>query len=151
MQPAFADESPIDPFNFWKGADFKLKIRKVDGYWNYDKSEFATPNTLGDYDDDRLEQIWKEGYSLAEFEDAKNFKTYEKLKGRLDLVLGKTNPTVKFDAETLEEERPLEDLSEGKTNWGKEVSDFREKAVAASPIEDEEDTMSFFAKLAEED
>ena len=65
--------------------------------------------------------------------------------------MGKTNPTVKFDAETLEEERPLEDLSEGKSNWGKEVSDFREKAVAASPIEDEEDTMSYFAKLAEED
>ena len=150
MQPAFADESPIDPFNFWKGADFKLKIRKVDGYWNYDKSEFAQPNTLGDFDDERLEQIWKEGYSLAEFEDSKNFKTYEKLKGRLDLVLGKTNPTVKFDAETLEEESPLEDLSEGK-NWGKEVSDFREKAVAASPLEDEEDTMSYFAKLAEED
>ena len=150
MQPAFADETPIDPFNFWKGADFKLKIRKVDGYWNYDKSEFAQPNTLGDFDDDRLEQIWKEAYSLAEFEDSKNFKTYEKLKARLDLVLGKTNPTVKFDAETLEEESPLEDLSEGK-NWGKEVSDFREKAVAASPLEDEEDTMSYFAKLAEED
>ena len=150
MQPAFADETPIDPFNFWKGADFKLKIRKVDGYWNYDKSEFAAPNTLGDFDDERLEEIWKEGYSLAEFEDSKNFKTYEKLKARLDLVLGKTNPTVKFDAETLEEESPLEDLSEGK-NWGKEVSDFREKAVAASPLEDEEDTMSYFAKLAEED
>ncbi len=149
MQPAFADETPIDPFNFWKGADFKLKIRKVDGYWNYDKSEFAAPNTLGDFDDERLEEIWKEGYSLAEFEDSKNFKTYEKLKARLDLVLGKTNPTVKFDAETLEEESPLEDLSEGK-NWGKEVSDFREKAVAASPLEDEEDTMSYFAKLAEE-
>ena len=152
MQPAFADETPIDPFNFWKGADFKLKIRKVDGYWNYDKSEFASPNTLGDYDDERLEQIWKEAYSLAEFESAKNFKTYEDLKKRLDLVLGKSTPTVKFDAETLEEENTLEDLSEGRgNNWGKEVSDFREKAVAASPIEDEEDTMSYFAKLAEED
>ena len=150
MQPQFEDETPMNPFDLWEGADFKIKVRKVDGYWNYDKSEFAQPNTLGDYDDDRLEQIWKEGYSLAEFEDAKNFKTYEKLKGRLDLVLGKTNPTVKFDADTLEEESPLEDLSEGK-NWGKEVSDFREKAVAASPIEDEEDTMSYFAKLAEED
>jgi hypothetical protein len=107
---------------------------------------------LGDYDDERLEQIWKEGYSLAEFESAKNFKTYEDLKKRLDLVLGKSTPTVKFDAETLEEENTLEDLSEGRgNNWGKEVSDFREKAVAASPIEDEEDTMSYFAKLAEED
>ena len=54
MQPAFADETPIDPFNFWKGADFKLKIRKVEGYWNYDKSEFAAPSTLGNFDDDKL-------------------------------------------------------------------------------------------------
>ena len=93
MQPAFADETPIDPFNFWKGADFKLKIRKVDGYWNYDKSEFAPPNTLGDYDDARLEQIWKEGYSLADFEDPKNFKSYDPLKARLSLVLGNTVST----------------------------------------------------------
>ena len=57
MEPAFADETPVNPFDFWEGADFKLKLRKVDGYWNYDKSEFATPNTLGDFDDDRLEQI----------------------------------------------------------------------------------------------
>ena len=148
MQPAFADETPIDPFHFWKGADFKLKIRKVDGYWNYDKSEFATPSTLGGFDDERLEKIWKEGHSLAEFEDSKNFKTYEKLKERLDLVLGKSNSTVaKFDAETLEDESSTSQAE----NWGKEVSDFREKAVAASPLENEEDTLSYFAKLAEED
>ena len=80
MQHAFADETPLDPFNFWKGADFKLKIRKVDGYWNYDKSEFAAAATLEGFDDDKLESIWKEGYSLAEFEDSKNFKSYEDLK-----------------------------------------------------------------------
>ena len=145
MQPAFADETPLDPFNFWKGADFKLKIRKVDGYWFYDKSEFAAPATLGDFDDDKLESIWKEGYSLAEFEDSKNFKSYEDLKKRLDLVLGRTAPTV-----AAFEEAPLEDLSEGK-NWGKEVSDFREKAVASSPVEDGEATLSYFAQLAEEE
>ena len=89
MQPAFADETPVDPFNFWKGADFKLKIRKVDGYWNYDKSEFAAPGTLGNFDDDKLESIWKEGHSLADFEDPKNFKSYEQLQARLNLVLGK--------------------------------------------------------------
>ena len=148
MQPAFEDETPVNPFDLWKGADFKLKIRKVDGYWNYDKSEFATPSTLGGFDDERLEKIWKEGHSLAEFEDSKNFKTYEKLKERLDLVLGKSNSTVaKFDAETLEDESSTSQAE----NWGKEVSDFREKAVAASPLENEEDTLSYFAKLAEED
>ena len=157
MQPAFADETPIDPFNFWKDADFKLKIRKVDGYWNYDKSEFATPNTLGDFDDDRLEQIWKQGYSLAEFEDPKNFKTYEQLKSRLNLVLGNAAAPARID-------ESLEDESEGRgsfnspditpsnqPDWASEVKDFREKAVAAAPAEDTEDTLSYFAKLAEED
>ncbi len=147
MQPAFADESPVDPFNFWKGADFKLKIRKVEGYWNYDKSEFAAPGTLGNFDDDKLESIWKEGHSLADFEDPKNFKSYEQLQARLNLVLGKTGSSPVINEE--EEEvfaKPMPSES-----WGKEVSDFREKAVAASPVDDEEDAMSYFAKLAEED
>ena len=156
MQPAFADETPLDPFNFWKGADFKLKIRKVDGYWNYDKSEFAAPGTLGDFDDDKLESIWKQGYSLAEFEDAKNFKSYEQLKARLDLVLGRTAPAARPIDESLEDE------SEGRgsfnspditpsnqPDWGAEVKDFR-KATASSPVEDDVD-LSYFAKLAEED
>ena len=144
MQPAFADESPLDPFNLWKGGNFKVKIRKVDGYWNYDKSEFATPETLGGFDDDQLEEIWKKAYSLAEFEAPKNFKSYEDLKKRLSTVLGgaptRTAPVVD---ESQEEVRPA--------NWGKEVSDFREKAVASSPVNAEEDTLSYFASLAEED
>tara|TARA_B100001250_G_scaffold406340_1_gene425213 strand:- start:18 stop:923 length:906 start_codon:yes stop_codon:yes gene_type:complete len=142
MQPAFADETPLDPFNFWKGADFKLKIRKLDGYWNYDKSEFAAPATLGDFSDDKLEKIWEQSYSLAEFEAPKNFKSYEDLKKRLDLVLGKSAAPTVVD-ESQEEVTPQ--------NWGKEVSDFREKAVAASPVSDSEDTLSYFAQLAEED
>ena len=94
MQPAFQDETPVDPFNFWTGADFKLKIRKVDGYWNYDKSEFAFPDVLGGFlMDDKLENIWGQAYSLAEFEDSKNFKSYEQLQQCLNLVLGKTAPT----------------------------------------------------------
>jgi len=149
MQPAFADETPLDPFNFWKGADFKLKIRKVEGYWNYDKSEFAAPSTLGNFDDDKLEGIWNEGYSLAEFEDTKNFKSYEQLQARLNLVLGKTSnasaPAIREDEEEVfAKPEPVE-------NWGKEVSDFRQTAVASSPVEDEDDTLSYFAKLAEED
>ena len=158
MQPAFADETPIDPFNFWKGADFKLKIRKVEGYWNYDKSEFASPSTLGNFEDDKLESIWNQAYSLAEFEDPKNFKSYEQLQARLNLVLGKgAAPAPRVD-------ESLEDESEGRgsfndpditpsnqPDWGTEVSNFREKAVAASPVADEDDTLSYFAKLAEED
>ena len=157
MQPAFADETPVDPFNFWKGADFKLKIRKVDGYWNYDKSEFAAPGTLGNFDDDKLESIWKEAHSLADFEDPKNFKSYEQLQARLNLVLGKgAAPAPRVD----EQDEAVFDTPSGGFNdpditpsksWGQEVSDFREKAVASSPVQDEDDTLSYFAKLAEED
>ena len=145
MQPAFADETPLDPFNFWKGADFKVKIRKVDGYWNYDKSEFAAPATLGGFSDEELEGIWKKGYSLAEFEDAKNFKSYEQLKARLSLVLGKSSPRPAPVAVDESEEEVVP------ANWGKEVSDFREKVSTASPSADSEDTLSYFASLAEED
>jgi len=147
MQPAFADESPIDPFNFWKGADFKLKIRKVDGYWNYDKSEFAAPKVLGSFDDDKLESIWKEGYSLAEFEAEKNFKSYEDLQKRLNLVLGKgaapVRPNLGVDSEEYEP----------KPSGGFNDSDIAglKSAVASSPVEDSEDTLSYFAKLAGED
>ena len=144
MQPAFADETPIDPFNFWKGADFKLKIRKVDGYWNYDKSEFDAPHTLGNFDDKRLESIWKEGYSLAEFENPKNFKTYEQLKTRLNLVLGNTAPVARPVDESFEDVKP------DTQDWASEVKDFREKAVASAPAEDNVE-LSYFAKLAEED
>ena len=146
MQPAFADEKALDPFNFWEGADFKLKIRKVDGYWNYDKSEFAAPKPLLN-DDAKLESIWKQAYSLADFEAQKNFKSYEKLKDRLDLVLGLSVAPAPIPAPVDES---LEDLSEGKS-WGAEVSNFREKAVASSPVEDEEDALSYFSKLAEEE
>ena len=146
MQPAFADETPLDPFNLWKGADFKVKIRKVDGYWNYDKSEFAAPATLGGFDDADLEAIWKKGYSLSEFEDQKNFKSYEQLQSRLNLVLGKA--VRQAPAAVPEEDEPVA----APTNWGKEVSDFREKAVAASPVDTEgEDPLSYFSQLAEED
>ena len=150
MQPAFADETPLDPFNFWTGADFKLKIRKVDGYWNYDKSEFASPSTLGDFSDDRLESIWKQAYSLAEFEDPKNFKTYEQLQQRLNLVLG--NAPAPSRPVFNEEEEEVIAKPMPSESWGREVSDFREKAVASTPVaDDEDDALSYFARLAEED
>jgi hypothetical protein len=90
MDPEFDDEAPVNPFDFWEGANFKLKIRKVDGYRNYDKSEFDSSSAISD-DDDELEAIWKQQHSLQEFIDPKNFKTYEELKTKLDRVLGLTN------------------------------------------------------------
>ena len=88
MQPEFEDETPINPFDFWQGANFKLKIVKKDGFWNYDKSEFDSVAPLLD-DDDALEAIWKKEYSLAAVTAADQFKSYEDLERRLKYVLGK--------------------------------------------------------------
>jgi hypothetical protein len=88
MNPEFADETPVNPFDLWEGANFKLKIRNVEGYRNYDKSEFADKSPLLGGDDDKLEELWKSEYSLKEFTEKKHFKPYEQLKGRLDKVLG---------------------------------------------------------------
>ena len=104
MQPEFEDETPINPFDFWQGANFKLKIRKVDGYWNYDKSEFESSSPLLD-DDDAMEAIWKKEYSLAEVVSPSQFKTYEQLETRLKMVLGqKSSSRPRFDEEVDNED-----------------------------------------------
>jgi len=86
MQPAFEDESPINPFDFWKGANFKLKIRKVDGYWNYDKSEFESVSAIAE-SDDKIKEIWSKQHALKAFVDPSNFKTYDELKEKLNRVI----------------------------------------------------------------
>ena len=137
MQPEFEDETPINPFDFWAGANFKLKIRKVDGYWNYDKSEFDSPAPLLD-DDDALEALWKKEYSLADFTAQSNFKSYDDLERRLKSVLGQK----KAHAPRFDEE--LEDESEGRGS----------KPAVAAVVEatdaDADDALSYFQKLAEE-
>lgn len=87
MNPQFEDEKAINPFDFWEGANFKIKIRQVEGYRNYDKSEFESPSAVSS-DDSKLEAIWKKEHSLKEFTDPKNFKSYDVLKAKLDKVLG---------------------------------------------------------------
>ena len=148
MQPAFADETPINPFDFWKGADFKVKIRKVEGYWNYDKSEFAEPSTLKGFDDSELETLWSQQYSLTDFTAPDKFKTFEELDTRLQTVLS-TQPTRRIpDAE-------LEDESEGKYREVKGATEIAASAApsfksASAPVEEEDDALSYFAKLANE-
>ena len=88
MNPEFADETPVNPFDLWEGANFKLKIRNVEGYRNYDKSEFADKSALYDGDDEKLEALWKKEHGLKDFTEKKQFKSYEMLKARLDKVLG---------------------------------------------------------------
>ena len=85
--PEFEDENAVDVFNFWDGANFKLKIRKVDGFSNYDKSEFVTAAPLFE-DDTKMEETWNAQYSLTEFVGEDKFKSYDDLKSRLDIVLG---------------------------------------------------------------
>lgn len=145
MQPAFADEKPINPFDFWTGADFKLKLRKVDGYWNYDKSEFSNPGTLGDFDDDKLEQIYSKAHSLAQFSADENFKTYEELAKRLNDVLN-SKPAVRIDRETYEDEESV--VENVATFAATSTPSFSSRSTST---EDEDDTLSYFARLAEED
>ena len=141
MQPAFDDEVAINPFDFWKGANFKLKIRKVDGYWNYDKSEFEGVSPVLD-DDDALEKMWKTQYSLAEFSAPTNFKSYDELKTRLDTVLSGTVATSNVvNMATSFDDSPEETVV---------VDTTEEPAHTVSVTEEDEDTMSYFEKLAEE-
>ena len=150
MQPAFADETPINPFDFWKGANFKLKIRKLDGYWNYDKSEFDSPSTLGKFDDDQLEAIYKSQYSLAELTAADKFKTYEELEKRMNTVLN-SKKAPRIDPETAEDEAVF-DAPKFNTSGGFNDPDITPTSVVPqmSAEESEEDAMSYFARLAEE-
>ena len=98
MNPEFKDEIPINPFDLWGGANFKLKIRMVDGFVNYDKSEFDSVAPLSN-DDDELEKVWNGQYSLQELLDRDNFKSYDELKTKMDRVLGlSTDPATKFDS-----------------------------------------------------
>ena len=138
MQPEFEDETPLNPFDFWAGANFKVKIKKVAGYWNYDSSEFDSPAPLLS-DDDAMETLWKQEYSLAELVAPSEFKTYEDLTKRLKYVLGQ-KPAQR---PVLDEE--LEDESEGRAAPVAAAT-----ATVKSTDDDEEDALSYFAKLAED-
>ena len=101
MNPQFEDEKPVNPFDLWQGANFKLKIRNVEGYRNYDKSEFDEPAALLD-DDEKLEAVWKSEYPLSEFISPDTYKSYDELKAKLYrvLALGETE-TVNTPAESF--------------------------------------------------
>jgi len=138
MNPQFADEEAINPFDLWKGANFKLKIRKVDGYQNYDKSEFDSSSALL-ADDDELEVIWKKEFSLSELLKDGEFKSYDVLKQRLDKVLGLNGetPIPKTTVETIKEQSKKAPKIEDDAPFEPDVT--------------EDDDLSYFAKMAEED
>ena len=137
MQPKYEDETPINPFDLWKGANFKMKIAQVAGFRNYDRSEFGKPEPLN-ADDSILEDIYNKQYSLKEFTDASTFKSYSELNLKLTRVLG----------EDVKMSMPADD-----SPFNDEPSVSDPVAVAADPVqkaEAEDDTMSYFAKLAAE-
>ena len=151
MQPEFEDEDPINPFDFWQGADFKIKIKKVAGYWNYDSSEFARPSALLDGDDDALEALWKKEYSLQELVAADQFKDYDTLKKRLDYVLGNKGTPRMQDEEFEEEENTRGSARELTEDLRGELSSLQPTRTVSSSDEDEDDdTLSYFARLAED-
>jgi len=145
MQPEFEDETPINPFDFWQGANFKLKIVKKDGFWNYDKSEFDSLAPLLD-DDDALEAIWKKEYSLAAVTATDQFKSYEDLERRLKYVLGKKPAQQRYIPDS-----ELEDESEGKYAVAeKTVTEAVSTPTPSVTVDkDEDDALSYFQKLAE--
>src|SRR6056300_918561 len=151
MQPEFEDEEAIDPFDFWQGANFKLKAKNVAGYRNYDSSEFARPDALLD-DDDAMEAIWKRQYSLAELVAADQFKDYDALKKRLDYVLGnKGTPRFQDPDEGEEEEYTRGSSRELTEDLRNDLHSLQPTRTVSSSDEDEDDdTLSYFARLAEE-
>jgi hypothetical protein len=169
MQPEFEDETPINPFDFWQGANFKLKIVKKDGYWNYDKSEFGSVEPLLD-DDDALEAIWKKEYSLAAVTAPDQFKSYEELERRMNMVLGlkDSGSSPSRSPAVIEQEEDLEEFSETTSredNIMKELEESYKKSKSAPSVpssmkkelenissvdEDEDDALSYFQRLAED-
>ena len=137
MQPQFADEDPVNPYDFWEGADFKIKIRKVEGWVNYDKSEFAGQSALFDGDEGRLEEVYNKLYSLQDFVDPKNYKSYDELKAKLNKVLG---VDAGITMETPMEAAPV-------------VEEPTMATADAAPFDTddgEEDTLSYFDRLAKQ-
>ena len=152
MQPEFDDEKPLNPFDFWEGANFKLKIRDVEGYRNYDKSEFADVSALSE-SDEKLESIYNSMHDIREFTDPSKYKTYDELKAKLVSVLGEE--AANGGAPSLREEVKMTDEMPPANLKSTEPAPFTAEertAEAASMVDEgEDDTMDYFAKLVNED
>lgn len=139
MNPQFPGDKPVNPFDLWDGANFKLKIRNLDGYRNYDKSEFAATGPLSD-DDSEMEAIWKKSHSLQEFLDPSNFKSYDDLKGKLVKVLGIGSPAAARAKATVAEDDDLP--------WSEPTAKIKSAPAPKFEEDDDDESMEFFKKLA---
>jgi hypothetical protein len=147
-EPQFEDEKPLNPFDFWEGANFKLKIRNVEGYRNYDKSEFDTPSSISE-DDSIIENIWNKQHSLTAFLDPKNFKSYEDLKKKLDMVLsGGTSAIKKAEEVTLGEDA---NYVQPATSAARPAAAPKAAPTKEVDFDDDDESLSYFSKLASDD
>ena len=146
MQPEFQDEAPLNPFDFWDGANFKLKIRQVEGYRNYDKSEFSGPAPIAD-SDEAIEVIWNQQHSLAEIIAPSNFKSYDDLKQKLNMVLGNSSSVGRAESISSITGDSADD------SFMRDVATATASVTSIAPVTatEEDDTMSYFAKLAMDD
>ena len=140
MSPEFEDEKALNPFDFWEGANFKLKVRKVDGFWNYDKSEFDTPSSLLDGDDGQLEATYQQLHGLTDFLKEENFKTYDELKSKLHRTL--TGSGVQGTVEKFTPAPKAESITPDTT---------APASSDKSGDNEDDDTLSYFAKLADDE
>ena len=136
MQPQFQDEEPVNPFDFWEGADFKIKIRKVEGWTNYDKSEFAAPAAVAGGDEQALEGIYNKLHSLSDFTKPENYKSYAELKAKMNRVLGVDAGPSMAPEDMRYAPAPSETVAEA--------------APTVTAESNEDDTLSYFAKLAQD-
>jgi len=136
MQPEFQDETPINVFDFWEGANFKLKIKTVGGYWNYDSSEFAAPSALS-ADDEEMESLWQQAYSLEFYTNSDQFKSYAELENRMSMVLGTSTPSAPSVESEEYDPAPV----------SSSTADFNAPDITSSS-NDDDDALSYFAKLA---
>jgi len=145
MQPQFADEDPINPFDLWQGADFKLKIRNVEGYRNYDKSEFASSTQLLDGDETALEAVYNRLYALKEFTDPTSYKSYNELKVRLSTVIGGQLQMSTAEEVSLDTSTTVKDYEQ---SFGTAPSSTAEESTPVAKSSDDDDALSYFSKLA---
>lgn len=149
MNPQFPDEKPVNPFDFWEGADFNLKIRQVEGYRNYDKSEFSSPSAITG-DDEALEVMWKKQHSLQEIVDPKNFKSYSELKAKLYKVLGLDGGS-HAPTKTAEDDEPAMDFTpKFRETSSPTLSEAPSPNTATAVGDDDDDTLDFFKSLADD-
>lgn len=91
MIPEDITESPVDVFNMFEGVNFKLKIKKVAGYTNFDSSVFDQKVTaICDGKEDLMKQVFASSHSLAAFLADDQFKSHDDLEKELNKVLGNT-------------------------------------------------------------